>query len=81
MDFYHQFTNISNETFLMDNITLSEACQYQCQVDEEVAWVRFVMELIMIPVVGSLGLLGNLVSIIVLCKSDQKTTFHQARQQ
>ena len=81
MDYYLQFTNTSaNKTYLIDEKLLSEACISECQVEEEVVWVRFVMELILIPIIGSLGVLGNLVSIFVLCKSDQKTTFHQVRE-
>ena len=53
---------------------LDDGCE---AVDEDVAMATYVLELVLMPIVGAVGVLGNLLSIIVLCKSDQKETTFQ----
>ena len=76
MEFYSKSTNSNDyETFLLHHTWLSEVCKDGCQMEEDVASAKYIIELVLIPVVGSIGILGNSVSIFVLCKSSQKTTF------
>ena len=80
MEVYPQLTNMSDyEPFLTYDNFYSEACPDDgCEVDDEdVATATYVLELVLMPLVGAVGVLGNILSIIVLYKSDQKeTTFH-----
>ena len=74
MDYFPADTNSSDyETYLQH--WQNDVCKDGCHVDEDVAWTKYIIEMILIPVVGSIGILGNSVSIIVLCRSSQKTTF------
>ena len=41
-------------------------------------WARFILEEVSIPVVGSVGLVGNLAAIVVLSHPDMKNTFNQS---
>ena len=62
-----------------DNLT-GEPSNCSCPVsqsDTEI-WAKFVMEEVSIPLVGSVGLLGNLAAIVVLSQPDMKSTFHQS---
>ena len=50
-----------------------------CQVVSEVElWVSFILREVSIPLVGSVGVVGNLAAIIVLIHPDMKSTFHQS---
>ena len=76
MDFYLKSSNSSDyETFLLHQNWLNEVCKDGCEMEAEVALTRDVIELVLIPLVGSIGILGNSISIFILCKSPQKTTF------
>ena len=80
MEFSLQSTNSNDyETFLLHHTWLNEVCKDGCEMEEDVAWAKFIIELVLIPTVGSIGILGNSVSIFVLCKSSQKTTFQHVR--
>ena len=41
-------------------------------------WAKFILEEVSIPLVGSVGLLGNLAAIVVLSHPDMKSTFNQS---
>ena len=77
MEVDQQLTNISDyEHFMIYDHSYSEICPDGCEVDDEdVVMATYVLELVLMPLVGAVGVLGNLLSIIVLYKSDQKTTF------
>ena len=80
VEVYPQLTNMSDyEPFLTYDPFYSEACPDDgCEVeDEDVAMATYVLELVLMPVFGAVGVLGNILSIIVLCKSvDKEATFH-----
>ena len=48
------------------------------EVSQVEVWAKFILEEVSIPVVGSVGLLGNLAAIVVLSHPDMKSTFHQS---
>ena len=76
MKLYSGLANNSDyESFLLYQDFLQEICKDGCEIDEDVALTRNVLELILIPIIGSIGVLGNILNIIVLCKSNRKTTF------
>ena len=58
----------------MQNITC--AGQGGCEADAKVGWVQYMLELVLMPSVGIIGVVGNLVSILVLGLTDDKTTFN-----
>ena len=58
-----------------DNVT--DLCQAGCEAHYWGDWVSYVLEKIMIPGMGCVGILGNIFSIIILVKAEGKTTFHQ----
>ena len=49
-----------------------------CPTVQVVVWAKYILEEVSIPVVGTVGLLGNLAAIIVLSHPDMKSTFHQS---
>ena len=50
-----------------------------CPVASEVeVWARFLLDKVSIPVVGSVGLVGNLAAMVVLSQPDMKSTFHHS---
>ena len=59
-----------------------ESCIFQeediYQDRDTLHWSVLVLEETMIPLVGTLGLIGNLVSILVLRRPDMKSTFNQS---
>ena len=68
-----------SDFFLTNDTFQSEECfDDGCEVeDEDVAMATYILELVLMPVFGAVGVLGNILSITVLCKSVQKeTTFH-----
>ena len=73
----YPLTNTSDyEHFMIYDNSYSDTCPDGCEVDDEdVVMATYVLELVLMPLVGAVGVLGNLLSIIVLYKSDQKTTF------
>ena len=76
MEPYSNITNSSDyESFLVHHKLLNEVCKNGCEIDGDVALARNVLEFILIPAVGSIGIIGNMISIIVLCNSAKKTTF------
>ena len=46
-----------------------------CESDLEVSWIQHFLELVLIPSIGIMGVVGNLGSILVLAITDDKTTF------
>ena len=64
---------------LLSNLS-SEQSNCSCPVAESEleVWAKFILEEVSIPVVGSVGLLGNLAAIVVLSHPDMKSTFHQS---
>ena len=73
----YQLANLSDyEHFMIYDHSYIDTCPDGCEVDDEdVVMATYVLELVLMPLVGAVGVLGNLLSIIVLYKSDQKTTF------
>ena len=68
--------NISNLTILQFPISNPECGgQGGCESDLEVSWIQYILELVLIPSIGIMGVVGNLGSILVLAISDDKTTF------
>ena len=51
------------------------SCFYPTEVEP---WAEFILREVSIPVVGSVGLVGNLAAIVVLSQPDMKSTFHQS---
>ena len=51
------------------------SCFYPTEVE---LWAEFILREVSIPVVGSVGLVGNLAAIVVLSQPDMKSTFHQS---
>ena len=51
------------------------SCFYPTEVEP---WAEFILREVSIPVVGSVGLVGNLAAIVVLSHPDMKSTFHQS---
>ena len=53
---------------------------YNCSCTESVVdyWAKYVLEEVSIPLVGSIGLVGNIAAAIVLKRPDMKSTFHQS---
>ena len=41
-------------------------------------WANYLLEEVSIPLVGSVGLLGNLAAIVVLSHPEMKSTFNQS---
>ena len=60
------------------SINLTSTWNCSCPLSEEDVWAKFILEEISIPVVGTVGLLGNLAAIVVLSHPDMKSTFHQS---
>ena len=48
--------------------TSEEHCETWCATDVE--WAEILLEKVLVPTVGGLGLLGNIVTIIVLNRSN-----------
>ena len=48
-----------------------------CESDFEVGWTRYILELVLMPSVGIVGVVGNLGSILVLTITNDKTTFKE----
>ena len=48
------------------NLTRDADCAAACGDPELVAWVQFLLEGVGIPLVGGLGLLGNVAAVVVL---------------
>ena len=64
---------------VLNNLTVEESsANCSCPVSELEVWAKFILEEVSIPVVGSVGLLGNLAAIVVLSHPDMKSTFHQS---
>ena len=63
--------------WLYQNLMQNSLCSGQggCESDFEVSWTRYILELVLMPSVGAVGVLGNLISILVLVLTDDKTTF------
>jgi len=63
--------------WLYQNLMQNSLCSGQggCESDFEVSWTRYILELVLMPSVGAVGVLGNLISILVLALTDDKTTF------
>ena len=59
------------------NVTIGDNCT-SCPLSEEDIWAKLILEEISIPVVGSVGLVGNLAAMVVLSHPDMKSTFHQS---
>ena len=78
MEVHSQLTNTSDYFLTYDNFINEECLDDGCEVeDEDVAMATYVLELVLMPVFGAVGVLGNILSIIVLCKSvDKEATFH-----
>ena len=83
IDNFPMLSNISDyinahKTFeLYQSLMQNSLCSGQggCESDFEVSWTRYVLELILMPSVGAVGVVGNLISILVFALSDDKTTF------
>ena len=72
----NEYDNQTFEHHLLQN----EDCSNSCEMDNpEVGWMRYVLESILTPSVGVIGILGNLVSIMVFALSYDKTTFKHVR--
>ena len=78
MEFYQELTNMSDYYLSYDTFQSEECLDDGCEdEDEDVAMATYILELVLMPVFGAVGVLGNFLSITVLCKSVQKeTTFH-----
>ena len=78
MEFYQELTNMSDYYLSYDTFQSEECLDDGCEdEDEDVAMATYILELVLMPVFGAVGVLGNILSITVLCKSVQKeTTFH-----
>ena len=64
---------------VLNNLTIEESPgNCSCSVSEVELWAKFLLEEVSIPVVGSVGLVGNLAAIVVLSHPDMKSTFHQS---
>ena len=63
--------------WLYQNFLQNMTCTGQggCEADSQVGWVQYILDLVLIPSVGAIGVVGNLVSILVLGLTDDKTTF------
>ena len=68
--------NLSND---YRDIDVTELCQDGCEKNYWVDWVGYILEVVTIPMMGLVGLLGNIFSIIILVKTEGKTTFHQVK--
>ena len=71
MSDYHQ-TLLLYHNFLQNITCLGQG---GCEADSQVGWVQYILDLVLIPSVGAIGVVGNLVSILVLSLTDDKTTF------
>jgi hypothetical protein len=49
-----------------------------CAESVEDYWAQFVFEDVLIPLVGTVGIIGNIAATIVLRTPDMKSTFHQS---
>ena len=58
------------------NVSWADSCNLQEEDRDMYHWAILVFEKTMVPLVGTLGLIGNLVSILVLRK--MKSTFNQS---
>ena len=58
-----------------DNLT--ELCFNGCEANFWSDWVNYILEMVMVPLIGCVGILGNVFSIIIIVKAEGKTTFHQ----
>ena len=47
-------------------------------ISQEDVWAKFIVVKLSVPLVGSVGLLGNLAAIVVLSHPDMKSTFNQS---
>ena len=63
---------------MVGGLTGPSADNCSCPLSPEDVWAKFILEEISIPVVGSVGLVGNLAAIVVLSHPDMKSTFHQS---
>ena len=64
------------EALMEEHLNLNDcSCQ---EVSEVEIWARFILEEVSIPVVGSVGLVGNLAAIVVHSHPDMKNTFNQS---
>ena len=68
--------NVSNLTTLQFPVSNTE-CRGQggCESDLEASWIQYFLELVLLPSIGTMGVVGNLGSILVLAITDDKTTF------
>ena len=70
-------------TGTMNNISdgyrenLTELCYDGCEANFWGDWVNYILEMVTVPVLGCVGIIGNVFSIIILVKAEGKTTFHQ----
>ena len=69
--------NNLSDYYVENNVT--ELCQDGCEKNYWEDWVRYILEVVTIPMLGFVGLLGNIFSIIILTKTERKTTFHQVK--
>ena len=79
MEEFYEPRNISEyqTLWLYQNFVRNINCSGQggCETDAEVGWIQYVLELVMMPSVGVIGVVGNLISILVLGLTDDKSTF------
>ena len=62
------------------NLQQNEECLHGCESDDaDVTWTRYVLDSVLIPCVGVVGIVGNLMSILVFALFYEKTTFKHVR--
>ena len=59
-----------------NNTAYSDDCV--CETPEVEQWANLIFEQLLIPVVGSLGVIGNMTAIFVLRRPEMKSTFHHS---
>ena len=83
MDDFKVSVNICDyQTLLLfhQNLQQDEECLQGCETDDtEVTWTRYVLDSVLIPIVGVGGIVGNLISILVFALFYEKTTFKHVR--
>ena len=69
-------SNYNDNQAFQQHLVQNEDCNNSCDMDSpELGWMRYVLESILTPSVGVIGILGNLVSIMIFAFSYNKTTF------
>ena len=71
-------TDTPEEMVVGEDENMEGNCSLQCEESVVDLWAKLVLEEISIPVVGIIGFVGNIVTILILKKPVVKSTFHQS---